>query len=124
VVSHDARLDVLVALPEPGAVAVRVQYRSGKQTRSDKDRRKTKASRMGQLIHDGRIYTALGPGYEKNGMVLAIRKTTMAFSRNAQEVRRSCGSSHTKPLNFIGPQQHAQHCHSQSNPLLGRIFLP
>jgi hypothetical protein len=23
---------------------------------------------------------------------------------------------HTQPLNLIGPQQHAQHCHSQSKP--------
>jgi hypothetical protein len=24
--------------------------------------------------------------------------------------------NHTQPLNLIGPQQHAQHCHSQSKP--------
>ena len=26
------------------------------------------------------------------------------------------GNPHTRPLNLIGPQQHAQHCHSQSKP--------
>jgi hypothetical protein len=30
--------------------------------------------------------------------------------------RQDGALTHTQPLNLIGPQQHAQHCHSQSQP--------